>query len=328
MSWFLIITLFSFFLLRLPSLFEPYWYPEEGIYQVIGMALNNGSLLYKDIWDNKPPLLYLLYALFNSDQFAVRLASLIFGLLSVLVFFFLSKKLFPQTQGSNKIYFFTTFVFILLLGLPIIEGNIANAENFMLLPILIAALLIVGVITLSSTPQNPTHKKHPALYLIHNTYYLILFSAGILLGVAFLFKIVAVFDFIAFFTFLFITNLPYKDLSLQKEKKYFISFIQKMTPFIFGFLILTFIAVFYFWTKGALVDFLRATFLSGIGHVSWQNKLIFPQGLLLLKTILLIISISLIARKRTTFTKNTTFILLWFVFSLFNAFFPGRPYTH
>jgi len=330
MSWFLIIISFIFFLLRLPSLFEPHWYGDEGIYQVVGMALNNGSLLYKDIWDNKPPLLYLLYALFQSDQFTVRFVSLIFGLLSLLVFFFLSKKLFAKPAGSKKIYFFTTSIFALLFALPILEGNIANAENFMLLPVLIAALLIIKGVTLSSVSKESTHKKNLFSYLIHNTYFLMLFSSGILLGLAFLFKIVAIFDFLALLIFLFIINLPlYKlDLSLQKEKKYFISFAQKASPFIVGFLIPILASAFYFWAKGAFFDFVRATFSSNIDYVGWQNKWIFPQGLLLLKTILLIMLVVLLVRKRGVLAKNTIFILLWFVFSLFNAFFAERPYTH
>src|SRR3990167_9750693 len=80
---FLGLTLILFFLLRLPSLIEPYWYGDEGIYEVLGMAMRNERLLYKDIWDNKPPLLYVMYALFNSDQFLVRFSSLLFGLLAV-----------------------------------------------------------------------------------------------------------------------------------------------------------------------------------------------------------------------------------------------------
>src|ERR1051326_55110 len=86
-TWFLIITLFLFFLLRLPSLFEPYWYGDEGIYQVIGSALRNGRQLYSGIWDNKPPVLYLIYALFNGDQAGVRFFSLFFGIASVCIFF-------------------------------------------------------------------------------------------------------------------------------------------------------------------------------------------------------------------------------------------------
>src|SRR3989338_9380197 len=134
-----VLSIFS--ILRFPSLFEPYWYGDEGIYQAIGIAINNGQPLYKDIWDNKPPLLYLIYSFLNSDQFATKSASLISGLLSVLLFFFLAKKLFDSKSGA-KVYLLTTTIFALIFGLPIIEGNIANAENFMLLPIILAAILI------------------------------------------------------------------------------------------------------------------------------------------------------------------------------------------
>ena len=140
--WFVIFTSFLFFILRLPSLFEPLWYGDEGIYQVIGKSLNNGKLLYTEIFDNKPPLLYWLYAFFNSDQFTIRLVSLIFGVLSIGVFFLLSKKLF--TNNKNKIHFVTTFIFAVLFGLPMLEGNIANAENFMLLLILASAFFIIN----------------------------------------------------------------------------------------------------------------------------------------------------------------------------------------
>ncbi len=98
--------------------------------------MRQGRLLYSGIWDNKPPLLYIFYSIFNSDQFALRTVSLIFGLLSVFAFFFLAKKLFK----SNKVIYVTAFIFTFLFGIPLIEGNIANAENFMLLPILTAGL--------------------------------------------------------------------------------------------------------------------------------------------------------------------------------------------
>jgi hypothetical protein len=81
--WFLISAGLIFFLLRLPSLFEPYWYGDEGIYQALGLGINNGRILYRDIFDNKPPFLYVLYSFFNSDQFLLRFVSLVFGLVSV-----------------------------------------------------------------------------------------------------------------------------------------------------------------------------------------------------------------------------------------------------
>src|SRR5438445_77553 len=98
--WFLIIVSFFFFLLRLPSIVEPLWYGDEGIYEVIGMALNHGRLLYRDIWDNKPPLLYLLYTVFQSNQPLIRFVCMLAGLASVILFYFLAKKLFHKKSVS------------------------------------------------------------------------------------------------------------------------------------------------------------------------------------------------------------------------------------
>ncbi len=56
------LILFSIFLFRLPSLYEPFWYGDEGIYLVLGQAVRKGLVLYRDIHDNKPPLLYWLAA--------------------------------------------------------------------------------------------------------------------------------------------------------------------------------------------------------------------------------------------------------------------------
>jgi len=46
-AWAILILISIFILLRLPSLVEPYWYGDEGIYQVIGKALNSGRVLYR-----------------------------------------------------------------------------------------------------------------------------------------------------------------------------------------------------------------------------------------------------------------------------------------
>ena len=137
--WFLLGLSFLFFLLRLPSLFEPYWYGDEGIYEVIGVALRHGRLLYRDIWNNKPPLLYLIYAAFNGDQLYVKLASLLSGILALILFFYLAKKLFQNI----KLSLFLTTRPSQSFGIPLLEGNIANAENFMLPLSLVSALLIL-----------------------------------------------------------------------------------------------------------------------------------------------------------------------------------------
>ncbi len=307
--WFLLLASFVFFLLRLPSLFEPYWYGDEGIYQVLGIALRNGRLLYRDIWDNKPPLLYLLYALFNSDQFALRFVSIIFGILAIIVFFVLVKKLFQNKQSGQNIVFITTLLFAVLFGLPLLEGNIANAENFILFPILFAAFFIFDII--------PAKKQG------------ILFFSGLLLGVAFLFKVVAVFDFAAFFLFILFINLPVKvSLKSSLIRKNFDNLLQPLLIFVIGFLIPILISILFFLTAGAFKEFLQATFLQNVSYVGYGNKFFIPQGFLFFKLFLLILFTIFLFTKRNKFSKTTLFILLWFSFSLFNAYFAQRPYTH
>src|SRR3989338_6358117 len=51
------------FIFRLPSLFEPFWYGDEGIFAAVGRNLNLGGVLYENSWDNKPPMIYLTYQL-------------------------------------------------------------------------------------------------------------------------------------------------------------------------------------------------------------------------------------------------------------------------
>lgn len=308
--WSLIIICIVFFLLRIPSLIEPNWYGDEGIYQVIGQALSKGRLLYLQIWDNKPPLLYIVYALFHGDQYSVRLFSLIVGLFTTGLFFYLSRTLFKKLKAS----IISTLFFALIFATPFWEGNIANAENFILLPIIGAAIIIY---------KYSQDKK----YKILNAKYSVLLVAGLLLGIAFLFKIVAVFDFAALFIFLLISS--YKErFSLERIKTYLIDSLRFILPFILGFMIPLIITSLYFVIHHAFKEFTRAVFFSNVGYVGYGNNLLIPQGLLILKLLLLVTVICFVFWKRKNISKPALLISLWLSFSLFNTYFSGRPYTH
>lgn len=305
--WFLLLTSFFFFILRLPSLFEPYWYGDEGIYQVLGVAMNNGRLLYRDIWDNKPPLLYFLYSIFNSDQFYVRLFSLIVGLLSVYAFYYLSRKLF----NNQKAVFWATGIYALLFGLPLLEGNIANAENFMLLPTIFAAALLL---------KNSNERIRSMKYKLE-------ILAGFFVGIAFLFKIVAVFDFAAFLVFIGLTDENFSLVNLLKPKK-FLEEIKKFLPFIVSFIFPIGLTALLFLFKGAFYYFIKASFFANVGYVGYGNTLIIPQGFLILKLLILTLFCLFVYLRRKHVDKAFIFIFIWFAFSLFNSFFAQRPYTH
>lgn len=299
--WFLLITSGIFFLLRLPSLFEPYWYGDEGIYQTIAQAINNGNLLYRDIWDNKPPVLYLLYALFDGDQFSTRLLSLLFGILSIIVFFFLLKKLLALNETTKKLpLYIATALFAYLFAIPLFEGNIANAENFMILPILTAAFLLIRYFS------KPTPKA--------------LLYVGILLSFAFLIKIVAIFDLAAFVIFFLIESFG--------SRRKFITTGKDLALLAFGFFFPIVLTILFFAVQGGLSPFISAVFQQNIGYVGYGNTFIIPQGLLYFKIALLLGGVILLFYQKKHIQPGSLFIYLWILFSLFNAHFSQRPYTH
>lgn len=289
----LIVACFVFVLLRFPSLIEPNWYGDEGIYQVVGNALNDGRMLYQEIWDNKPPLLYIVYALSNSNLYTVKLLSLISGLISIVSLYYLSLKLFKNKLST----FVTVILFAVLFGSPILEGNIANAENFMLLPTITSAFFVL---------KYSESKK--IKYLLF---------AGLMLSISLIFKIVAVFDFLAFLTFLIIINgKPNK----QQLKDY--------SYFSLSLLLFLILSALYFLINGVYTDFVQAVFVQNLSYVGEENSFIFPMGILFLKTFLLLVSISFLWFFSKRATKQSVLIYSWVAFGIYSAFFSDRPYTH
>ncbi len=150
-------------LLRVPSLLEPPWYDDEGIYAAVANAMLHGSRLYTDVSDNRPPGMYLLYAALiavgNADVFAVKLGASAAVLMTQVTLFFLTWRLWNAKTAAV-----TALVYGFIASLPVVEGNLANAEVFMVLPVSLAMLLA-------------TDRRF--------------FSAGLAFGVAFLIKQVA-----------------------------------------------------------------------------------------------------------------------------------------
>lgn len=299
--WFLFFTSIIFVLLRLPSLFEPYWYGDEGIYEVIGFALNHGRLLYTGIWDNKPPLLYLVYAVFDGNQTGAKFLSLLAGLGAVWGIFYLSKKLFSK----NLPIFVTTGLFALFFAIPLIEGNIANAENFML----VLGIISGGIIYCLS--QNKIKNENMWLFI-----------AGFSVGLSFLFKVVGLFDLSAFTVFLCIILLEKITI------KQIIETIKKLVPLIIGFIIPVLLCTAFFILTKTFGTFLHSVLFSNVSYVNYGNKFIIPQGFLILKTLLLAGVVIFLFIKRSIISPAKLFILLWVAFSLYSALFSQRPYTH
>lgn len=247
-------------------------------------------------------MLYLIYALFSGSQGPAKFLSLLAGLAAIWTLYFFSKKLFGKFIPAAV----ATSIFAFFFAIPLIEGNIANAENFMLFPGLLAGLLVF-----SSVQRTKDHRLVTKLL-----------AAGLLLGISFLTKVVAVFDLSAFAVFLFLVTLD--SFSFRNV----LSAVKKVIPVIVGFLTPILLCLGFFLVQGTFSTFIRATLFSNVSYVNYANQFIIPQGYLILRTVAVIGVVLFFLWRRKYIAKETLFIFLWTVFSIYSSLFSGRPYTH
>lgn len=290
---------FLFLVLRLPSLFEPYWYGDEGIYLTLGQAIKKGLTLYSQIHDNKPPTLYYLASI-SPTMFGFRFLLFLTMIPTVFIFYKLS-LLFLKEKFAK----FSTLIFVILTSIPLFEGNISNAENFMLLPTIAAFLIFLKF------------KKNKFK----------LFFSGFLLGIAFTIKIPVFIEFGFLFIWLFLDNL--KNL-----KKSFLKVFVKLFIFGIGFLLPIILWGFYFALKKSFPQFLSSALLQNFSYLSsWTTGIhtaSASSGGLMTRLIILLISwiifYFLLFKKKLS--KFHTFLLCWLAATVFGALLSTRPYPH
>ena len=284
---------FLILVLRLPSLFEPCWHGDEGIYLTIGQEVSQGHVLYRDVHDNKPPLIYLLAAI-AGNVFWFRFILLLWTLVTVWLFFELVKEIFPKEKLLRGLL---TSIFAILTSIPTFEGNVANAEIFFV------GLIIVGFLAFLK-------KKY--------------FWAGFLLGLSFLFKAPPLFDFSALLVFVLLKIPSRKDLRVSLKKV--------ILPMVLAFLLPVFITTIYYSSRGALLYYIKSAFLLNFPYLSsWGSGRgsilasgLFQRGLVLL------IFLVLVFWQRRALLRQPVILLssLWLSLALFGALLSGRPYPH
>ena len=302
---FWLISALFFILLRVPSLYEPNWYGDEGIYLVLGQAIRKGLLLYRDIHDNKPPLLYYAAAL-SQNVFGFRL--LLSLLMIPTIYFFY--RLIKQLVQNENIVKLSTFLFLIITSVPTFEGNIANAEVFMLLPTILGVYLVL--------------KPRSGFDFL---------TAGLLLGIALIIKI-PVFIEITFLIFWLISSsldlLPKINFSPQK----FIQSLHYSSLLILGFVTPIIILGIYYYLRGAFPEYLNASLLQNFSYLSsWTTGThsgSATQGGVLIRGILLLIAwLVLFFLNRYRLIENKLyFTSLWFAATLFGSTLSTRPYPH
>ncbi len=314
---FLLLVLVVF--LRIPNLFEPYWYGDEGIYLTIGQSLNKGAKLYTEIIDHKTPLIYYLARV--QTQMNFRLLNIAWMLVTTTAFYYFAKKLLK----SVKLTTLAGLIFVLLTTLPWLEGNIPNGELFVL------GFVLVGFLILSSTTyfkgflnQKPQSKKN--LFP--------LFLCGFFVGLGILTKVPSILDLgvafsIAYFSW--INLFTFNDWK-HNFKQLFI-LIPQVISILVGALTPILVSILYFISIGSGKDYLDFGLLYNFRYAgSWGLPFTHPflvQSFTLPgKAFYLIALLLLITLLRKYLKPALQFILFWFAADLFASLLSNRPYPH
>lgn len=314
----LILLLIFHFLLRLPNLFEPYWYGDEGIYLTIGTALRHGAKLYADIIDHKTPLIY--YFAMVPSQFWFRILNITWMTGSIVLFFNLTKKL----RFSVPFQYIATILFILLTSLPWLEGNIPNGELFVMGFVLLGAWLYMQTNFFARFMREKEKKSRHELLMV--------FGAGICLALGVLTKVPAVLDVMAFGSVgILIGVSSFKQKQLTKD---FWKIFQHWLALGLGVVTPIVISVLYYFLRGTLSSYIDFGLLYNFRYAgSWglpfTNQILVFLFSLKGKLLILLGGIFLTAIAQTKRVSPTSkFLIIWTLTSWFGATLSSRPYPH
>ena len=287
-------------LLRIPSFFEPFYYGDEMIYLALGVGIRQGIPLYSGLHDNKPPLLYLLAAL-AENVFWFRVILAFWCLVTIVLFWHLSKTLFPQKKSLQKV---STVIFAILTTIPLLEGNIPNAELFMIGPVIAAFNLLLS--------QKASIKK--------------VFFAGLLFSFAALFKVPSMFDMGTIVLFWIILS------SFKKTE--IAAVIKKSAVLLAGFVLPIALTFVWYYFKGSISEYLTAAFLQNVGYLSsWRpddvpKPFLEKNAPLLVRMFIVLAGSGMLFAFRKKLSNQFIFVTLWLLVSLFGVTLSERPYPH
>jgi hypothetical protein len=160
-------------LLRLPSLSEPRWYFDEGVFTTVAWSASHGLPLYSGVYDLQPPGIYWLYQLLiglgaGEQHFVAQIGGALFVVATAVLTFVISMRFMPLRPAALA-GAMTAFV----LSIPTLDGDLLNVE-LAALPFFLAGLLLAF------------RRRWP-----------LIFASGVLVGIAVVIRPSFVFDSLA-----------------------------------------------------------------------------------------------------------------------------------
>lgn len=268
------------------------------IYMTLGQGVRQGLTLFKDIHDNKPPLLYLTAAI-SGNLFWFKAILCFWSLLTISFFYKLAAKFFKENIKAQIV---STFIFAVITTIPLLEGNIVNSELFM-----IGFSLIAFYILLS---EKLGFKK--------------IYFAGFLFGLGTLFKVPAAFDMPIIVIYWLVTT----------DFKNWGSVIKNTIILGLGFISPIVLTFGWYYMRGALPEYIKAAFMQNVGYLSSfrpddiQKPFYIKNGPLLIRAAIVFFGSVILFLSRKKLSKNFVLFCVWILLGLFAVTLSERPYPH
>lgn len=313
-------------ILRIPTFFDPYWYGDEGIYLVIGTALNRGALMYTDIVDHKTPIIYQLARV--ESQLAFRLLLYCWMIVTTTAFFYIAQKYFK----SQKAVWLAGALFVTFTTLPWMEGHIANGELFVM------GFVLVGlwILTQSKYFAGLLQKKYFSSYIFNKKEFWTFGLCGVLLGLGILTKVPALFDAVAIISISYFLVLNYGFTSFLNLKTIWPALKKVTMPTIIliaGILLPILFSILYYYLVGSGKDYLEFGLLYNFKYAgSWDLGLTNPLLVFFFtlkgKVVFLIVAFLLISFCKSLLLPKYQMLFGWFALTFIASLLSNRPYPH
>jgi len=114
---------------------------DEGTYGYVAWRMSFGEVPYLDVFDHKPPVVFVLYwlafKLFGISTVSIHLFGALYNVVTVVMSFVLVSRLYDRWTGL-----IAAAACALMSASPHYFGQSANTELFMMLPLIVAALFV------------------------------------------------------------------------------------------------------------------------------------------------------------------------------------------
>ena len=216
---------------------------DQALFLIYSKAINNGAILYKDVWDIKQPAIFVFFLLggklFGFNEVGIHLLELIYWLGLSLIMIFGLRRYFINPLFALLTPLFTIGIYYSVSG----SLHLTQAEALVCFPLFLSLWFCQKFL------ENPEKKNY-------------LFLSGLFGGIVLSFKLLFIFILAIFWLFFF--------LYFKKDIKK----IAVMSGFIlFGLMIPITLTALYFAANDALYDLWYVTFVYPANAVLMETRL-------------------------------------------------------